>query len=301
MSYGQSYNNYPAYGEQQSNPYGNNQGYGQSNYGQDVEMNPVQQPADPNKLLNQIQQVKEDIRTLDDRIENRLAAGQGASLQAGSTREGETARQALDDIEQEISDGLRKVTEDIARIKKTPGSGNVQAQLEVTTRSLSNVIEKYQKSQVAFSNKLKEEVRRQITYGMAGQPQEEIDREVEAVLSGQRQTFQVTGARTQRAQDTRNAVASRQKEIAEILKKINILNEQFQTLNTMVLQQEPAVQQIDQGAENVARDLGNANTQLGQAVESARKARRWKWYALIIVIIIIAIIVAVAVGVTQSR
>ncbi|RDW87152.1 syntaxin [Aspergillus mulundensis] len=301
MSYGQSYNNYPAYGEQQSNPYGNNQGYGQNQYGQDVEMNPVQHPVDPNRLLNEIQKIKEGIRTLDDLIENRLAVAQGAMRESNSTREEETARQALHDIQQEISDGFRKLTDDLTRIKKTPGSGNVQAQLEVTTRSLGNAFEKYQKSQVAFSKQLKEQVRRQVAYNMEGQPQEEVERVVEAVLAGHQQAFQVSGARTQKARDAQAAVAERHRDIEKIATDLGKLNEDFQHLQRLVHEQEPAVQQIDQGAENVARDLGNANTQLGQAVESARKARRWKWYALIIVIIIIAIIVAVAVGVTQSK
>lgn len=64
---------------------------------------------------------------------------------------------------------------------------------------------------------------------------------------------------------------------------ITELAEQINTLEEMIVQQEPAVAQIDQGAERVAEDLGNANTQLDTAITSARKARKWKWYALLIV------------------
>jgi syntaxin 1B/2/3 len=87
-----------------------------------------------------------------------------------------------------------------------------------------------------------------------------------------------------------------------------------------IQQQEPAVENIVRDAGNVHQDLENANTQLTGAISSARKARRWKWYALIIVskfihekqpnthnpradiapVIIIAIIVGVAVGVTAK-
>lgn len=51
----------------------------------------------------------------------------------------------------------------------------------------------------------------------------------------------------------------------------------------MVHQQEPAVQQINQGAEETHRNVEQANTKLDSAIQSAKNARRWKWYALIIV------------------
>jgi syntaxin 1B/2/3 len=50
-----------------------------------------------------------------------------------------------------------------------------------------------------------------------------------------------------------------------------------------VQQQEPAVQQINQGATETHRNVEQANTKLSDAIVSAKNARRWKWYALIIV------------------
>ncbi|KAL4982622.1 t-SNARE [Aspergillus falconensis] len=302
MSYGQSYNNYPAYGEQQSNPYANNHGYSQNHYGnQDVEMNPVNHPADPNTLLNEIQKIKDGLSTLRNLRENRLAIAQNALLESNSPREDDTARQALDEIQEEISSGYQKLNEDITRVKKTPGSANVQSQLEVQGRAIRNEFEQYQKSQVSFQKRLKEQVRRRVQLNNNDASPEEIDQTVEAVLAGREQTFQVAGSRLKRGHDVQGAVAARSEEIRMIEAKLVEVSKLVTTMAQMIEQQAPAVEQIDQGAENVARDLGNANTQLGQAVESARRARRWKWYALIIVIIIIAIIVAVAVGVTQSK
>ncbi|KAL4766817.1 t-SNARE [Aspergillus nidulans var. acristatus] len=302
MSYGQSYNQYPAYGEQQSNPYANSQGYGQNHYGnQDVEMNPVQHPVDPNSLFNDVQKIKEGIATLRNLRENRLAVAQNALLESNSPREDDTARQALNEIQDEISIGYQKLNEDIARVKKTPGSANVQSQLEVQGRAIRNEFEQFQKSQVSFQKRLKEQVRRRVQLNNSEASPEEIDQTVEAVLAGREQTFQVAGARLKRGHDVRDAVAARSEEIRSIEAKLVEVSNLVTTMAQMIEQQAPAVEQIDQGAENVARDLGNANTQLGQAVESARKARRWKWYALIIVIIIIAIIVAIAVAVTQTK
>ncbi|KAL4919079.1 t-SNARE [Aspergillus aurantiobrunneus] len=304
MSYGQSYSNaYPAYGEPQPNPYANNQGYGQNRYGnQDLEMNSIQQqPADPNYLLSEIQKIKEGVATLRDLRGNRLRGTQAALLQSSSIAEDQTNRGALDDVERDIKTTYRKLTDDIGRIKKTPGSGNVQSQLEVQSRAIRTEFEEYQKSQMEFQRQLKEQVRRQYRMVHPELTDEEVDQGVGQVLAGNEQTFQVTGARNKRANDARDAVKARSAQIQKITQDLLELQELIQQLAELVAQQEPAVQQIDRGAETVAQDLGNANTQLGQAVESARKARRWKWYALITVILIIIIIVAVAVGVTQAN
>lgn len=76
---------------------------------------------------------------------------------------------------------------------------------------------------------------------------------------------------------------SRSDEIKKIEQNIIQLSQLVTQLSETVEQHAPAVENIDQGAERVAGDLGNANVQLGQAVQSARNARKWKWYALIIV------------------
>ena len=92
----------------------------------------------------------------------------------------------------------------------------------------------------------------------------------------------------------------------------------YQEIAELVHMQEPAVEQIDQQAEDVVGNVQHANTQIDSAISSARKARKWKWYALLIIsecplslicmsmltvvsVLIIAIVVGVAVGVTQAN
>lgn len=48
-------------------------------------------------------------------------------------------------------------------------------------------------------------------------------------------------------------------------------------------QQDAAVTQINQGAEETYQNVEQANTKLDSAITSAKNARRWKWYALIII------------------
>lgn len=57
----------------------------------------------------------------------------------------------------------------------------------------------------------------------------------------------------------------------------------YQEVAELVHQQEPAVAQISTGAEDVRENMTHANKQMDSAIDSARKARKWKWYALIIV------------------
>lgn len=57
----------------------------------------------------------------------------------------------------------------------------------------------------------------------------------------------------------------------------------YQEVAELVHMQEPAVEQISQDAENVAGNVANANTQITEAIASARRARKWKWYALLVV------------------
>lgn len=57
----------------------------------------------------------------------------------------------------------------------------------------------------------------------------------------------------------------------------------FQDLETLVVQQEPAVTQIEQKGEEVTENVGKGNTELDGAIKKARAARRKKWICLGIV------------------
>ena len=85
------------------------------------------------------------------------------------------------------------------------------------------------------------------------------------------------------AQSALGAVRARHDAIQNIEKTIIELNQLFQDLDTIVVQQEPAVQATEQNAEHVRDDVNNATEQTGIAVETARSARKKKWWCLLIV------------------
>lgn len=56
----------------------------------------------------------------------------------------------------------------------------------------------------------------------------------------------------------------------------------FQDMESLVVQQEAAVEQIDQKAENVNGDVQKANVEIDGAIQKARSRNRKKWWCLLI-------------------
>lgn len=63
----------------------------------------------------------------------------------------------------------------------------------------------------------------------------------------------------------------------------------------MVEQQEPVIQAAEENAQQTTDHLTQGNEQVKHATDSARRARKLKWWCLLIVVIII-IVVALGVG-----
>lgn len=295
------YGQYNPYGAAaQPNPYaqGNAMEQGNGNY----EMNQVQPGGGTTGILNKCKEINDGIGDLRAKREGQLSAAQNALLDSSTEKEDQTARQTLDYIEDEINNGFRYLRDLLKRIKQTPGSGDarVQTQIDVTSRNLRREIEQYQRAQSDFQKRLREQVRRRYEIANPEATAEELDQGVDNVLMGQEQSFQVAGTRSRQANDARRGALERSAAIRKIEQDMIELGRLYQEIAELVHMQEPQVEQIHHGAEDVVGNVQNANTQIDSAISSARKARKWKWYALLIVILIIAIVVGVAVGVTQS-
>jgi len=92
----------------------------------------------------------------------------------------------------------------------------------------------------------------------------------------------MTGNRRGEARSALSAVQARHKEIQRIEQTIQELAELFQNMEQLVIEQEPMVEQIDQRGHEIQTDVAKAHTELETAVESARSARRKKWWCLLI-------------------
>ncbi|KAJ5224978.1 hypothetical protein N7468_006203 [Penicillium chermesinum] len=307
------YGQYNPYGSQQpQNPYAEQQSYGYGGgYGQggDVEqgngggfeMSSLQQGG-PTAILNKCKEMNDAINELRNKREGQLASAQNALLDSSTGKEDQSARQNVDYIEDEINTALRYLRDQFKRIKETPGSGDarVSGQVENVNRNLRREIEQYQRTQSDFQKRLEEQVRRRYEIANPEATPEELEQGVQLVLAGQEQSFAVPGTRSRQANDARQATLQRSAAIRKIEQDMIQLGQLYQEVAELVHQQEPAVQQIQQSAEDTHHNVEQANTKLDSAITSARNARKWKWYALGIVLLIIIIIVVVVVVVKET-
>ncbi|KAJ5565428.1 hypothetical protein N7504_009830 [Penicillium tannophilum] len=309
------YGQYNPYGsQQQQNPYANQeQGYGygggynqasaaeQGNGG--YEMSNMQSGGGPTAILNKCKEMNDAITELRTKREGQLVSAQNALLDSSTGKEDQSARQNVDYIEDEINTALRYLRDQFKRIKETPGSGDsrVSGQVENVNRNLRREIEQYQRTQSDFQKRLEEQVRRRYEIANPEATPEELEQGVQLVLAGQEQSFAVPGTRSRQANDARQATLQRSAAIRKIEQDMIQLGQLYQEVAELIHQQEPAVTQINQSAEETHHNVQEANTKLDSAITSARNARKWKWYALGIVILIIVIIIAVAVGVTEAN
>ncbi|KAJ5890420.1 uncharacterized protein N7473_006648 [Penicillium subrubescens] len=312
------YGQYNPYGAQQ-NPYGAQQqqqpqqGYGYGGgYGQagameqgngGYEMNNMQQVPDKNALLTRINELKQGIEDVKRKRTTQLRAAQAALLESNTAKEDQVTRQNVDYIEDEINTALRYLRDQLKRIADTPGCGTAgpAEHYTIAKKGLQDEITAYQGDQSNFHKRLEEQVRRRYQMANPEATPDQLEAGVQAVMQGQEQAFMTPGTRSRQANDARQATLARSAAIRKIEKDMADLAQLFTDVQELVIQQEPAVTQIQQGAEETHRNVQQANTKLDSAITSARNARRWKWYALIIVIIIIAIVVGVAVGVTEAN
>jgi syntaxin 1B/2/3 len=76
------------------------------------------------------------------------------------------------------------------------------------------------------------------------------------------------------------AVQARHEDIQRTLRTLAEVNAVFAEMRTLVIQQEPVVNQINEQSEVVHQNVDQANHQLDGAIKSAKAANRKKWYCL---------------------
>lgn len=86
--------------------------------------------------------------------------------------------------------------------------------------------------------------------------------------------------RRDEAQTALEVNRKRHEGIQEIEKQMMELAQLFQDLNAMVIQQDAAVENIDQRGEDIQENVEQANVQLDGAIKSASAARRKKFWCL---------------------
>ncbi|THC87003.1 hypothetical protein EYZ11_013551 [Aspergillus tanneri] len=238
-----------------------------------------QQPADATTLLNKCREINDGVADLQAKREGQLMAAQNAMFDSSNVKEDQVSRQTLDYIKDEINNGFRYLRD-------------LLTQIDNTSRNIRREIEQYQKAQSDFRKRLTEQVRRRYEIANPEASPEEVDQGVQNVLLGQEQMFQVSGSRTGQDNNARKAALERSAAIRKMEQDMPELARLYQEVAELVHQQDPTVEQVNQDAKDIAGNVAHA--EISRAIDSARRARKWKWYALFIINLIISIVVGVA-------
>ncbi|KAI1114504.1 t-SNARE [Nemania sp. NC0429] len=277
-----------------SNPaYRNQDAYGSNN----VEMAPLAQNVDPftdrnsNSALDEISDINRGIDTIDRNLEQLRMLQQRSLDDADSSASSNTNRQ-LDRLSSETMAQYRSLTERVRQLKSKPENQQKFGQQvrRVDTR-LKDAIRAYQQVESSFRKKTEEQMARQYRIVRPDATEEEVRAAVEDQTGGQvfQQALMQSNRRGQ-AQAVLNAVQDRHAQLQKIERQMMELAQLFQDMDTLVMQQDPAVTNIEERAEQVVDDLDRGNTEIGVAVNTARATRKKKWICLGIVVAIIAII-----------
>ncbi|RMZ83013.1 hypothetical protein DV737_g1789, partial [Chaetothyriales sp. CBS 132003] len=216
-----------------------------------------------------------------------------------SRKDEDALHQELQQRDTDIFDKHVALTARIKRLKQDPESGDPRnaPQVGKVDRRMKAVINKFKKQDADYRRNLDETLARQWRTVNPDATDAEIREAIQD--SGNQQVFTqalMNSDRRGQAQRVADEVRIRNAEIRKIEETMIGLNRLFQDLEAAVIQQDPAVTQIEQRGEEVTDHVTKANAELDGAVKKARAARRKKWWCLgigVLIVIIIAVIIAV--------
>lgn len=239
--------------------------------------------SDPNAILNECREIDQGIDEIERNLQQ-LRMLQDRSLNDADTSAGSATSRQLDGLSSETMGLYRGLTERVRTIKSNAESRQPKnaAQVGRVDRRLKDAIRSYQQVESAFRKKTQDQMARQYRIVRPDASEQEVQAAVEDSSQGA-QVFQQALMQSDRRGQARavlSAVQDRHAAIQKIEQQMIELAQLFQDMDTLVVQQEEQVQQIEQKGEEVVENLDKGNVELGGAVKSARGARRKKWICL---------------------
>ncbi|KAF4555838.1 Syntaxin-like protein 6 [Elsinoe fawcettii] len=328
--YGDSNNSGGGYG---ANPYGDaEQGYGQQNpyggrqqntyggpeydsqlaqqtndtdNGHVLQPNGIQPPSQgPTTLsqsdfLSRVEAAKADIRTLTSQISSIASAHQRvlSSPDSSASASLESLITQTQVLNTSIKDQIKFLETDNARSAQQNGgvkNSMKASQVESLKGSFRRQLQDFTKEEADYEGRYREQIARQYRIVNPDASEAEV-REAQNANWGDEGVFQTAlkTNRTATASTVLGAVRARHADIQRIEKTMQELAQLMELLAQEVVVQEPAVMEAERHAEAVKTDVEGGNVQLGKAEESARRARKLKWWCFWIVVIIVLVLALV--------
>ncbi|KAM7191118.1 t-SNARE [Naviculisporaceae sp. PSN 640] len=262
--------------------------YGSSN----VEMASLAQNAssfaqgDPNAILNECRDIDRGIDQIDASL-NQLRMLQERSLTEADTSSGSSTSRQLENLSAQTMDMYRDLTDRVRKVKSNPESRQPRntAQVGRIDRRLKKAIQDYQTVESQFRKKTQDQMARQYRIVRPDASEAEVRAAVEDT-TGNSQVFQqalMQGNRMGQARAVLTAVQDRHAALQRIEQQIIELAQLFEQLNTLIVEQDVKITQIEQKSEEVVENLDKGNEEIAVAIDTARKTRKKKWICLGIV------------------
>ncbi|OTA00632.1 t-SNARE, SSO2 [Trichoderma parareesei] len=289
-----SYNNAP-YGS------GGRGGSYQQQPGNAVEMAPLTQNAggmareDPNAIRNECRDISNSVRQVESNLEQIKVLQSRVLSDVDSSSSSQSNRQ-LDALTTETMATYRALADRVRAVKSKPEGRSAMnsGHVDRVDREVKAVITKYQTVESEFQAAVKQQMGRQYRIVRPEATEEEVQAAVDG--TGNSQIFSqalMQSDRQGRARAALSAVQDRHKELLKIEQQMTELFQLMQDLDTLVVQQDAAIVQIEQKGEEIVDNLDKGNEEIAVAVTTARATRKKKWICLGIVVAIIAIVVII--------
>jgi syntaxin 1B/2/3 len=257
--------------------------------GQNVEMEPLTgganhspERSNPNAILNECREIDRAIDVVGGEDFSDLIALQQRSLNNPDSSANNTNRE-LDAMASEIMTTYRNFARRIKSIKQQPESGSPKnaPQIGKVDRKLREAMKAYQNIESGYQRKLKDQIARQYRIVRPDASEAEVREAVEDTSN--QQVFSQALLQSDRRGQSRsvfNAVKDRREAIQKIEQQMVELAQLFEDMDTLVVQQEAAVTNIEMKGEEVVENMDKGTQEIGVAIKSARNARKWKWWCL---------------------
>ncbi|ETS06982.1 t-SNARE [Trichoderma reesei RUT C-30] len=269
--------------------------------GNAVEMAPLTQNAggmareDPNAIRNECRDISNSVRQVESNLEQIKVLQSRVLSDVDSSSSSQSNRQ-LDALTTETMATYRALADRVRAVKSKPEGRSAMnsGHVDRVDREVKAVITKYQTVESEFQAAVKQQMGRQYRIVRPEATEEEVQAAVDG--TGNSQIFSqalMQSDRQGRARAALSAVQDRHKELLKIEQQMTELFQLMQDLDTLVVQQDAAIVQIEQKGEEIVDNLDKGNEEIAVAVTTARATRKKKWICLGIVVAIIAIVVII--------
>lgn len=235
-----------------------------------------------NSILNECSDIDRGIEQVEQNL-SQLRSLHRAALGDTDTSSGSRVNREVDALSSETMSLYRSLVDRVRKVKSNPESSQPMnsRQVERVDRRLKSAIQQYQGVEADFQREMQSQIARQFRIVRPNATEDEVNRAVDGAEGGQVFTQALMQSNRQgQASAALNNVRDRHAQILKVERQMAELAQLFQDMNTLVIQQEVAVAQIEQQAEEVVENLDKGNTEIETAVTTARATRRKKWWCL---------------------